>query len=496
MHVGQEAQEAGLAAGSSSPMNSAEAVRVPLVAVTSNQATNSRDGGESEEEDECRICRDGSSVAPLLHLCGCRGSMAWVHHRCATQWLQYSHGSSMRTVPLCGVCQQPFAIKIPGFWTYLRCRLTSPKTFWDVYHAAGSFAHHLHSEPSCGHMHCLALRWLLALAALQLALWQGQVFMLLSFFPIRAALHVDQKIDSIVVPPVLLPLLHIAFPPVREVGHFTLGFQSSDGAHGSEAAATGCAGAASSACGTASTCSAASACVSACVPASCARACCALGAIASMRATVASVAATVRRRVATRVRAVWRTVFPSRAAPKSKRKRAGGGAAMALSLRALAAAAAVAIIAAIRSANDALSSLELLPLWRVDADALCLGLATLQLDCLLLGALVNGRRRAESCWLLTRLAPLLQPALPNDAGELLSAAIGLPPYAYLGRLLLALCGLLPLGRAPIRLLSPTANALALHMLLALTTAGALEAVQVLIYGLVADFERWRWAEPK
>ena len=66
----------------------------------------------------------------------------------------------------------------------------------DAVKAACEYMRHLRDAHECGHWHCLALRWLLFLCALQLALWQGQLMMLLSFWPVRTALHIDERIDS------------------------------------------------------------------------------------------------------------------------------------------------------------------------------------------------------------------------------------------------------------------------------------------------------------
>lgn len=53
------------------------------------------------EGAECRICCSGAQ--PLHSLCGCRGSIQWVHDACAQRWCDEKGNTT------CELCQQPLA---------------------------------------------------------------------------------------------------------------------------------------------------------------------------------------------------------------------------------------------------------------------------------------------------------------------------------------------------------------------------------------------------
>ena len=148
------------------------------------------------DEAECTICREGESAGPLRSLCGCRGSMGFIHRHCLIHWLRYSHESITQTVPVCTVCMQPFNLEVPSLGDYVRMRLFSNLDLLanDLLSALLSFCHHVAQEP-CTHPHCLALRWGLVLLFMQLALWQGQLCMICSFWVFRHLLVLDQIID-------------------------------------------------------------------------------------------------------------------------------------------------------------------------------------------------------------------------------------------------------------------------------------------------------------
>jgi len=145
---------------------------------------------DEEEEDECRICRDiAQPDAPLITPCACRGSLAFVHSRCLFHWLKVSHGAALHGRPLCTVCQQPFRFRAPGLASYI---IERPS--WRPHglaqwlgRTAARFCRHLLHDASCGHVECLAMRWAIALAALQLSLWEGQMILILSWGFIRDA---------------------------------------------------------------------------------------------------------------------------------------------------------------------------------------------------------------------------------------------------------------------------------------------------------------------
>ncbi|KAG5497013.1 hypothetical protein GH5_01535 [Leishmania sp. Ghana 2012 LV757] len=69
---------------------------------------------EQEEEDEqfCRICREGSDVAPLIIPCGCTGSVRFVHASCLDRWRIESAKRNLANVNHCEICKEPFRVSI------------------------------------------------------------------------------------------------------------------------------------------------------------------------------------------------------------------------------------------------------------------------------------------------------------------------------------------------------------------------------------------------
>lgn len=60
------------------------------------------------EARECWICRD-LGTEPLIHPCGCRGSMSGVHASCVEQWMRHQRqagGGGNR--PRCSICREPY----------------------------------------------------------------------------------------------------------------------------------------------------------------------------------------------------------------------------------------------------------------------------------------------------------------------------------------------------------------------------------------------------
>ncbi|KAM9977262.1 hypothetical protein ACTFIR_011121 [Dictyostelium discoideum] len=56
-----------------------------------------------EEEDFCRVCRNGSTPDnPLSYPCKCSGSIKYIHQNCLLEWIQHSKSSS------CELCGHPF----------------------------------------------------------------------------------------------------------------------------------------------------------------------------------------------------------------------------------------------------------------------------------------------------------------------------------------------------------------------------------------------------
>ena len=57
---------------------------------------------ENEDEFECRICRGGAEIGPLLHPCKCAGSIRYVHQECLDSWLARTNSAQ------CELCHQIF----------------------------------------------------------------------------------------------------------------------------------------------------------------------------------------------------------------------------------------------------------------------------------------------------------------------------------------------------------------------------------------------------
>eukprot|EP00927_Polykrikos_kofoidii_P048104 TRINITY_DN42331_c0_g1_i1.p1 TRINITY_DN42331_c0_g1~~TRINITY_DN42331_c0_g1_i1.p1 ORF type:complete len:733 (-),score=55.51 TRINITY_DN42331_c0_g1_i1:94-2199(-) len=78
---------------------------------------------EDAEPTECWICRDDTSLEPLVYPCACRGSMSGVHASCVEEWIRAHTRTAVNDdPPRCGVCQQPYHgdEQRPGAWELLR----------------------------------------------------------------------------------------------------------------------------------------------------------------------------------------------------------------------------------------------------------------------------------------------------------------------------------------------------------------------------------------
>ncbi|RNE97481.1 hypothetical protein TraAM80_09352 [Trypanosoma rangeli] len=70
--------------------------------------------GEEEEEEEnvCRICRDGEEEEKLVSACECTGSVRWVHRTCLDRWRLESMKRNIRNINRCEICKRPFNVSI------------------------------------------------------------------------------------------------------------------------------------------------------------------------------------------------------------------------------------------------------------------------------------------------------------------------------------------------------------------------------------------------
>ncbi|CBZ36596.1 hypothetical protein, conserved [Leishmania donovani] len=106
------------AAGASAPMStgitapSAAAAEARRRAPASSAANAAPHEEEEEEESFCRICREGSDIAPLIVPCACTGSVRFVHATCLDRWRIESAKRNLANVNHCEICKEPFRVNI------------------------------------------------------------------------------------------------------------------------------------------------------------------------------------------------------------------------------------------------------------------------------------------------------------------------------------------------------------------------------------------------
>lgn len=106
------------AAGASAPMctgitaPSAAAAAARERAPVSSAANAVPHKVEEEEEPFCRICREGSDIAPLIVPCACTGSVRFVHAMCLDRWRIESAKRNLANVNHCEICKEPFRVNI------------------------------------------------------------------------------------------------------------------------------------------------------------------------------------------------------------------------------------------------------------------------------------------------------------------------------------------------------------------------------------------------
>ena len=127
---------------------------------------------------------------------------------------------------------QPFKLRARGPAAWLLHCLRSAN-FATCRAAVIDGADHVLLRP-CGHMHCHCCRWVLVVIVLQLCLWEGQLLMATVVYRVlRALLLLDAMLDHVLVPETVLPLLHLALPPICELRPrvLTLGSVAPHAAH-------------------------------------------------------------------------------------------------------------------------------------------------------------------------------------------------------------------------------------------------------------------------
>ena len=66
---------------------------------------------DGEDGEACRFCMEVSPAAELFQPCGCRGSMAKIHHGCLERWqltIVRGPGGSLANANTCGICGEEF----------------------------------------------------------------------------------------------------------------------------------------------------------------------------------------------------------------------------------------------------------------------------------------------------------------------------------------------------------------------------------------------------
>ena len=186
---------------------------------------------ETPPEDEviCRICHETSPSHHMLSPCACSGTIRYVHNECLLEWLRHAHGSSLSNALECRVCRQPFSVTVPGICSYLSMiiRETWARRGANISDSLTEFGVHLVREPACSHPICMWLRLGLALACLQICVWEGQALLLFAFTFLRIVMRFDAVLDEILIPASLLETFYILMPPLCEVGPATIGLQAS-----------------------------------------------------------------------------------------------------------------------------------------------------------------------------------------------------------------------------------------------------------------------------
>ena len=65
-----------------------------------------------DDENTCRICREGSDEEPLLRPCKCSGSCKFVHRSCLDRWRMEATRRNPQNASNCEICKSPFTISV------------------------------------------------------------------------------------------------------------------------------------------------------------------------------------------------------------------------------------------------------------------------------------------------------------------------------------------------------------------------------------------------
>ena len=59
------------------------------------------------DDIKCRICYD--NTRPLISVCGCSGSIAFVHEDCILDWITKKiEAAAIVQIPLCEICHEQY----------------------------------------------------------------------------------------------------------------------------------------------------------------------------------------------------------------------------------------------------------------------------------------------------------------------------------------------------------------------------------------------------
>ncbi|KAG5471410.1 hypothetical protein LSCM1_01496 [Leishmania martiniquensis] len=173
---------------------------------------------EQEEEDEqfCRICREGSDVAPLIVPCACTGSVRFVHATCLDRWRIESAKRNLANVNHCEICKEPFRVSIQRSmllwesWQHILGAACLFLTCFFMVIVATTLTHVIFGEMSClASYHQVAYSTMFRFEGISLTLFIYCIVMLLVLFAnlivyswFRSRLDVEEYVEEMhIVPP-------------------------------------------------------------------------------------------------------------------------------------------------------------------------------------------------------------------------------------------------------------------------------------------------------